>query len=110
MMEYKGYFAHVEYDSDAKVFHGEVVGLNDVITFQGTSVKELEKEFHESVKDYLEFCKKENRDPEKTFSGTLNLRMGPERHRDVAAHAQIHKQSINEWINEAIKAKLEEEA
>lgn len=109
MMEYKGYFANIEYDSEAKVFHGEVIGLNDVITFQGTSVKELEKEFHESVKDYLEFCRKENRDPEKTFSGTLNLRMGADRHRTVAAQAQIHKQSINEWINEAIEAKLEKE-
>lgn len=110
MMEYKGYFANIEYDSEDKIFHGEVIGLNDVITFQGTSVKELEKEFHESVKDYLEFCRKENRDPEKTFSGILNLRMGADRHRVVAAQAQIHKQSINEWINEAIEAKLEKEA
>jgi len=110
MMEFKGYFANVEYDSDAKIFHGEVVGLSDVITFQGTSVKELEKEFHESVKDYLEFCKKENRKPEKTFSGTLNLRMGPEKHRTVAILAQVDKKSINEWINEAIEDKLEKEA
>ena len=57
MMNYKGYLGHVTYDSDAKLFHGEVVGLKDVITFQGTHVKELEKAFKDSVDDYLAWCK-----------------------------------------------------
>ncbi len=33
MMKYKGYIGHVEYDDKAKIFHGEVVGLKDIITF-----------------------------------------------------------------------------
>ena len=41
MMKYKGYIGKVEYDSDAKLFHGEVVGLKDTITFQGTNPEEL---------------------------------------------------------------------
>ena len=40
MMEYEGYRAVVTYDDDAGVFHGEVVDTRDVITFQGTSVRE----------------------------------------------------------------------
>lgn len=52
-MKYKGYIGHVEYDDEAKVFHGEVIGLRDVITFQGKEVGELEKAFKESVDDYL---------------------------------------------------------
>ena len=110
MMQYKSYFAQVEYDSEGKLFHGEVVGLKDVITFQGTNALEIEKEFHNSIEDYLSFCKKEGRDPEKTFSGILNLRMGPDRHRLVAALAQVRQKSINDWINEAIEAKLTKEA
>ena len=35
MMEYKGYFAKVEFDDDANIFHGEVSNLRDVITFEG---------------------------------------------------------------------------
>ena len=31
MMRYKGYLGHVEYDDEAKIFHGEVVGLKDII-------------------------------------------------------------------------------
>ena len=35
MMEYKGYYAKVEFDDDANIFHGEVINLRDVVTFQG---------------------------------------------------------------------------
>lgn len=55
MLQYKGYLGHVEFDDEAGLFHGEVVDLRDVVTFQGTSVEELEEAFRESVDDYLEF-------------------------------------------------------
>ena len=35
MMEYKGYFAGVTFDAENDIFHGEVVGIRDVITFSG---------------------------------------------------------------------------
>jgi predicted HicB family RNase H-like nuclease len=50
-MTYKNYEAVVEYDDDARIFHGEVVNLRDVITFQGKSVAELNKAFAASVED-----------------------------------------------------------
>jgi len=55
MMKYKGYIGLVDYDDDAKIFHGEIIGIKDVITFQGDSVKEIEKAFKDSVDDYLSF-------------------------------------------------------
>ena len=64
MMTYKGYEAAVEYDEDAEIFHGEVVNLRDVITFQGRSVSELKKAFDGSVEDYLAFCEARGEDPE----------------------------------------------
>ncbi len=38
MIQYKGYFARVEFDDEANIFHGEVINTRDVITFQGKSV------------------------------------------------------------------------
>lgn len=58
MMKYKGYIGHIEYDDEAKIFHGEVVGLKDIITFQGSSVGELEEAFKDSVEDFLAWSKK----------------------------------------------------
>ena len=65
----KGRFGRVEYDDEAKIFHGEVVGLKDIITFQGRTVAELETAFKDSINDYLAWCKKRKEKPEKTFSG-----------------------------------------
>ena len=72
MMEYKGYVGIVEYDSDAKIFHGDVVNTRDVITFQGTSVDEIDTAFRESVDDYLNWSKEEGLEPEKPYSGKFN--------------------------------------
>jgi predicted RNase H-like HicB family nuclease len=60
MLKYKGYHGKVEFDDQAGLFHGEVVDLRDVITFQGKSVDELEQAFRDSVDDYLEFCQQRN--------------------------------------------------
>ncbi len=49
MMKYKDYPARVEFDEDADIFHGEIVNIRDVITFQGKSVAELRRAFHDSV-------------------------------------------------------------
>ncbi|GAB1442392.1 hypothetical protein MASR2M39_12270 [Ignavibacteriales bacterium] len=66
-MDYKGYEAAVNYDEEAKIFSGEVINAKDVITFQAESVSDLEKAFHESVDDYLEFCLSRNEQPDKPF-------------------------------------------
>ncbi|BBI17148.1 HicB family protein [Neochlamydia sp. S13] len=78
MMKYKGYTSHVVYDDEAKIFHGEVLGIRDVITFQGKTVDELEQAFKDSVQDYLAFCAKRKEEPEKHFSGNFNLHPSPE--------------------------------
>ena len=58
-MRYRDYVAHVEFDDEAGIFHGEVVYTRDVITYQGTSVSELRDAFKHSVDDYLDFCKEQ---------------------------------------------------
>lgn len=103
MMKYKGYIGHVEYDDEAKIFHGEVVGLRDIITFQGKSVDELEQAFKDSVDDYLEWCKELGEKPEKTFSGTFNLRIPPELHAKIALQAKTMGLSLNSFVTEKLR-------
>ena len=66
MMEYRGYFAKVEFDDDANIFHGEVINLRDVITFEGETVNELKGAFKDSVDDYL-FSADRGEQPEAIF-------------------------------------------
>lgn len=98
MMKYKGYAGIVTYDPAAKIFHGEVLGLKDVITFQGKAVEELEKAFRESIDDYLMWCKERGEKPEKTFSGNIRIRIPVDLHARLAHAAARQKVSLNSLI------------
>jgi predicted HicB family RNase H-like nuclease len=103
MIEYKGYIATIEFDDEADIFHGEVVNLVDIITFQGKSTEELREAFKDSVEDYLEFCASRNELPDKPFSGKLSLRISPELHRQIALKAKLKKKSLNSLISETLE-------
>ena len=88
---------------EAGIFHGEVVDLKDVITFQGKSVVELEQAFRESIDDYLEFCLERGEEPDKPFSGRLMLRLSAALHRKVYVTALKEGKSLNQWIAERLE-------
>ncbi|MEI2610484.1 MAG: type II toxin-antitoxin system HicB family antitoxin [Candidatus Promineifilaceae bacterium] len=102
-MEYKGYLAIVEFDDEADLFHGEVINLRDVITFQGKSVDDLRQAFKDSVEDYLDFCASRNEEPEKPFSGKFSVRMDPRLHQRISLHARKARKSLNSWVNDALE-------
>lgn len=102
MIQYKDYVARIEFDEEANIFHGEVVNIRDVITFQGKSVEELTKAFQDSVDDYLEFCAQRNEEPEKPFSGRLTVRLSPEQHRKVILAAEKAGKQVDSWVADAL--------
>jgi len=102
MLKYKGYTGYVEFDDEAGVFHGEVLDLRDVVTFQGKTVEEIKKAFRESIDEYLEFCKERNEKPDKPFSGRLMVRLPPLLHRKVFISARREGKSLNQWIAEKL--------
>jgi len=103
MLQYKGYAGHVEFDDETGIFHGEVLDLRDVITFQGKSVEEIERAFRESIDDYLEFCKERHEEPDKPFSGRLMVRLPPDVHRKAYVSACREGKSLNQWIAEKLE-------
>ena len=110
MLRHKGYVGQVEYDAQAHLFHGEVLGLKDVITFQGTEVNELEQAFRDSVDDYLDFCQQRGESPEKPYSGRLILRLPPGLHRQAHLQAEAEGKSLNQWITDRIGRNLTHDA
>ena len=108
MMKYKGYSGKAEYDDEAEIFYGEVIGLRDVVTFRGTSVRELQQSFRESIDEYLAFCKRKNKAPDVPASGRMILRISPELHSRAAVTAKSEGRSLNTWIADAVKEKLHE--
>lgn len=64
MIEYKGYHGEAVFDDEAGIFHGEVIGTRDVITFQGKSAAETKSAFRDSIDEYLNFCAQRGRPPD----------------------------------------------
>ena len=102
MMEYKGYLSRIEFDDGANIFHGEVINIRDVITFQGKSVDELRQAFEDSVEDYLSFCAERGEEPDKPFSGRFTVHLSPEQHRKVILAAEKARKGIEVWVEEAL--------
>jgi predicted HicB family RNase H-like nuclease len=97
-MKYKGYTGLVELEEGSDVLFGRVIGLRDLITFQGESVAEVTQAFHDSVDDYLEFCAERGESPEKPYSGQFVLRLPPALHRELANAAERAATSLNAFI------------
>ena len=102
-MEYKGYTGKVEYDEEAEVFHGEVINLRDVVTYEGKTVEELKTAFADSVDDYLDFCRKRNEEADKPFSGKFLLRIDPNLHKRIHIRSKLEDKSVNSWVSDVLE-------
>jgi predicted HicB family RNase H-like nuclease len=103
MMKHKGYSGEAWVDLDAGVIRGRIVGLKDVITFQGATVEEARAAFVESVDDYLAFCAERGEKPEKPFSGKILVRLDPETHRALSMAAEREGKSLNSLVASQLK-------
>lgn len=103
IMKYKGYWAEIKYSDEDECFCGVVEGLkNTSISFEGETVKELKKDFKDAIDYYLDYCKDENKKPEKQCKGSLNVRLGVELHNQAKMKSIEKHISINELIKEAV--------
>ena len=102
-MEYKGYIGSVEFSEIDEVFFGKVLGIRALISYEGTTAKELIADFHEAVDAYLELCKETNEEPEKAYKGSFNIRISPELHKQVAVYAMSHQVSLNSLVERALQ-------
>jgi predicted HicB family RNase H-like nuclease len=108
ILTYKGYQGRFEYDQEADIFHGDVLHINDVVTFQGRSIDELKKALADSVEDYFDLCREVEKEPQKPFSGRFNVRVAPELHQQAAQSAAIEGLSLNNWVNRALEKAVSE--
>ena len=103
-MNYKDYEAIVEFDDVDLILHGSVINIRDVISFEGSTVKEIEKDFHEAVDAYLKLCAERNENPDKPFSGKFTTRVEPDLHRDLYIAAMSAHKSLNALVEELLEA------
>lgn len=107
VLKYKGFLGSIEIDIKANLLYGKILHINDLIDYNADSVAELEQEFKNAVDDYLELCQELGEEPQKSVSGTFNVRITPELHLRLIQSAAIKGETLNTYIKYALEAHLE---
>ena len=63
-------------------------------------------EFHNSVKNYIDYCVQIGKEPEREFKGSFNVRIKPEQHKKIALYAANEGITINQFVSRAIDDEL----
>lgn len=108
VLQYKGYHAKVEFDTESCMLRGKIEGINDYVDFESSDVQMIETEFHNAVDDYLEFCKEVGKEPDKEYKGSFNVRIDPSLHQKLAVFAFKNGESLNQTVEKAIRVYLSE--
>jgi predicted HicB family RNase H-like nuclease len=109
-LKHNSYFGSVEFSAEDTILHGKIIGINDLVTYEGDSVEQLKIGFIEAVEDYLETCKSLEKSPDKFFKGVFNVRTSNSVHRSLAILAEKRKMKLNEIVNKAFDFLIENEA
>ena len=107
-LEYKGYYGSIEYSKEDDCLFGKVLGMpNNLISYEGNTAAELYTDFKEAIDAYLECCAMNGIKARKGYNGVLNIRIPSEMHSQIAIYAESHGTSINSFIRDSIKKRLE---
>ena len=101
-LEYRGYSGSAEFSAEDEVFHGKLLGIRALVSYESGTAKGLKAAFEEAVDDYLETFEGQGRVPETPFRGVFNVRTSQELHRRAAIYAEQHGKKLNTVVNEAL--------
>ncbi|MDW7656406.1 MAG: type II toxin-antitoxin system HicB family antitoxin [Bacillota bacterium] len=109
LMEYKGYYARIKYNSEDNCFFGTIAGIADVISFEGSSVAQLQEAFTEAVEDYLDLCMRHGKEPQKAYKGSFNVRINPELHKHAMLVALSDDIPLSQLVERAVTCYIQDE-
>lgn len=105
-LNHKGYTSTIEIDADADRLCGQVLFIRGLIVYEADTLPELRRNFESAIDDYLASCASDGTTPEKSASGTFNVRIGSELHAKAIVAALNADVSLNEWVKRAVEAQL----
>lgn len=107
-ISYKGFQASVEFEDGAlfvKVLH-----VDDLLVAQIDAASAAPIALKELIDAYLDDCRELGKEPHRSFSGTFNVRVGPDLHRKAAMAAAAEGKTLNAWIEDTIRQRAAAEA
>lgn len=52
-LHYRGFTGSIEYSEDDGVYHGKILDIKDLVTYEADSISELNSEFISTIDDYV---------------------------------------------------------
>lgn len=101
-LKYNGYEGSIEFDTDDNILFGKILFIDDMVSYEGTSIAELKEDFKAAVDDYIATCKEIGKNPQKSYSGTFNVRIGSRTHYILAHEAQLNNVSLNAFVKDIL--------
>jgi predicted HicB family RNase H-like nuclease len=106
-LSYKGYIGSVEISIEDACLHGRILFIDDLVTYEGNDVPSIQEAFQEAVDRYLAHCQRVGKVANKPYSGSFNVRIGPELHSKAAKAAHQKNIKLNEFVKRAIKSAID---
>ena len=106
LLQYKGYHGTVAFDAEDGILVGAVIGVQDSLNYNGSSVDEITQSFHDCIDGYLEMCRAIGREPDKEYRGSFNVRISPELHRKIDIAAKDQGVSLNQYVQQSLEKSL----
>jgi predicted HicB family RNase H-like nuclease len=66
IFNFEGYLGSCKFDPDSETYHGRILGIEELITYEALNSDDLYEEFIASVNDYLEACVHLDQAPQKS--------------------------------------------
>lgn len=104
ILKYKDYEGTAELDMERGICRGKILFIGDLVTYEASLPKNLQKEFEAAVDDYVATCKELGREPQKPLKGQFNVRVSPELHKALTLRAYKDGVYLNDVVVRALDA------
>ena len=105
-LTYKGYAGTIDVNIEDGCLHGQILFIEDIITYEGNTVDDIKISFEEAVDRYLAYCEETGRPANKPYSGTFNVRVGQELHRKAVEAAYRRGINLNDFVAQSIRTAI----
>ncbi|MDO5609015.1 MAG: type II toxin-antitoxin system HicB family antitoxin [Capnocytophaga sp.] len=106
-LKYKNFIGSVEFSENDKILFGKVLGIKGLISYEGETVAELEKDFKDGIDHYISVCEAEGVKPQKSYSGVFNIRIPSDIHGLAVEVAKKEGLTLNAFVKSAIEQRLQ---
>ncbi len=106
ILQYKDFIGSVHFSAEDGVLFGKIEGINDLVTFEGTTVEEINNAFREAVDDYIDICKETGKPIQKSYKGSFNVRIAPELHKKAVQKSLKMGISLNKFVQRALEKEM----